>query len=416
MQGTQKERCQMKYIVVIGDGMADYPLPQLGGKTPLQAAVKPAMDELAGRGIMGLARTIPEGMPAGSDTANLAVMGYDPRRYHSGRSPFEAAGLGVALEPGEISFRCNLVTLSSDEPYAQKTMLDYAAGEITTEEARPLIEAINERFSAAPFRFYPGTSYRHLMIWPGGPDEWRFTPPHDIIGQTISSYLPQGPHSQVIREIMEQSYSLLPEHPVNRARQAQGRRPANSIWIWGEGTRPQLPLFKDKYGLKGGVISAVDLIRGIGLYAGLEIITAEGATGNFNTNYTGKAEAALEALRRGLDFVYVHIEAPDECSHQYEIEKKVKSIELIDRLVVQKLRSGLEQAGEPYKILIMPDHYTPLSLRTHTADAVPFLIYPGDGHGLAGQAYDEANAGKTGLVFQEGHTLMDYFIQGAAVS
>ncbi len=404
----------MKYIVIIGDGMADHPLPQLGGKTPLQVAEKPTMDELARCGAMGLARTVPAGMPPGSDTANLSVMGYDPRQYHSGRSPFEAAGMGVEMKPEDLSFRCNLVTLSAEELYSEKTMLDYSAGEILTEEALPLIDAVNEQNRGGRVLFYPGMSYRHLMIWPAGPDEWTLTPPHDIIGKKIAPYLPAGPHSMVIQELMARSVPMLSEHPVNKRRQAQGLNPANSIWIWGEGRRPLLPSFFEKYGLKGAVISAVDLVKGIGIYAGLELLEVEGATGNFYTNYSGKASAALEALLRGIDFVYIHIEAPDECSHQYEIENKVKSIELIDRRVIQELREGLEKAGEAYKMLIMPDHYTPLALRTHTDAPVPFIIYQSNGiQGHSGQTYNEETAARAGLLFEKGYTLMDYFL-GAA--
>jgi 2,3-bisphosphoglycerate-independent phosphoglycerate mutase len=402
----------MKYIVVIGDGMADYPIGELGNKTALQAADKPAIDDLACRGIVGRARTIPTGMPAGSDTANLSVMGYDPRQYHNGRSPFEAASIGVEMKPDDLSFRCNLVTLSSGESYAEKTMLDYSAGEITSEEARQLIAVINEQNSAAGVKFYPGLSYRHLMIWPAGPSGWQLTPPHDIIGRRIEPYLPAGnPHSAIIREMMIQSCAVLRGHPVNRDRVVRGLKPANSIWLWGEGRRPQLPVFYEKYGLKGAVISAVDLIKGIGIYAGLELIEVEGATGDFHTNYSGKAEAALEALRRGLDFVYIHIAAPDECSHQYEIGNKVKSIELIDRRIVRLLVDGLNKMDEAYKILIMPDHYTPLALRTHTADPVPFLIYESNGgHYKPGRTYDEASAEASNLFFEQGHTLMDFFL------
>ena len=401
----------MKYIVVIGDGMADFTLPGLNGRTPLQAAATPALDQMAKRGIMGLVRTVPEGMPPGSDTANLSIMGYDPRRYHSGRSPFEAASMGVEMKPEDISFRCNLVTLSGDEPYSAKTMIDYSAGEITTEEARLLIAAVDEQNSAAAVRFYPGVSYRHLAIWPGGPDEWRLTPPHDIYGQPIAPYLPGGPHGAAILNMMEQSHAILAGHPVNLAREKRGLSVANSIWFWGEGRRPQLLRFNQKYGLKGAVISAVDLVKGIGLYAGLEQIDVAGATGNFHTNYEGKAKAALEALRQGIDFVYLHIAAPDECSHQGDLEKKVKSIEYIDSRVIRILAGGLKQMGEPYALLIMPDHYTPLSLRTHTADPVPFLLYTGgDALHTPGRTYDEAAARETGLLFEEGHTLMDFFL------
>jgi len=409
---VEKKVETMKYIVIIGDGMADYPLVQLGNKTPLQAAQKPAMDELAGRGILGRARTIPEGMPPGSDTANLSVMGYDPLRYHSGRSPFEAASIGVEMKPDDISFRCNLVTLSSGEPYADKTLLDYSAGEITSPEARLLIDLINDQNRGSGVLFYPGLSYRHLMIWPAGPWNWRLTPPHDIIGRQIKPYLPHGPHAEFILKMMERSLMVLEDHPVNRARVSRGLKPANSIWIWGEGRRPHLPGFYEKYGLRGAVISAVDLVKGIGIYAGLELIEVEGATDNINTNYSGDAEAALAALRRGLDFIYLHIEAPDECSHHFEIDNKVKAIEFIDRLIVKALVDGMNQMGEEYKILIMPDHYTPLSLRTHTAEPVPFLIYDSRVDRCnSGQTYDEVNADASDLYIDHGHALMDYFLK-----
>ena len=403
----------MKYIVIIGDGMADYPVEQLGGKTPLEKAHKPAMDRLAQSGILGLVRTVPQGMAPGSDTANLSVLGYDPREYYSGRSPFEAAGMGLALRPGDVSFRCNLVTLSTEAHYAARTMVDYCAGEISTAEAEPLIAAVNKHLSTPAIKFYPGISYRHLVVWAGGPgpETWRLTPPHDISGRAIAPYLPAGDQAAVILKMMEESADFLPAHPVNQKRVAAGLNPANSIWIWGEGTAPQLPRFRDKYGLSGSVISAVDLIRGIALYAGLQPLTVEGATGDWRTNYAGKVAAVLKALRQGDDFVYIHIEGPDECSHRYEIENKVKAIELIDAEVLRPLQSALEQDGEEYCILVMPDHATPLALRTHTNDPVPFVLYRSGGQREKLQRkYDEHSAREPDIFIAEGHRLMDYFL------
>jgi len=401
----------LKYIVILGDGMSDYPVPELGGKTPLQCADTPAIDYMTKRGILGMAKTIPEGMPPGSDTANLAVMGYNPREYYSGRSPFEAASMGIHMNDTDITFRCNVVTLSEDEPYDEKLLLDHSSDEITSEESSELIKTINEHFSSASIKFYPGVSYRHLMVWDKGPYEWDLTPPHDIIDKKVGDYLPKGTQSEIIEHMMRESFGLLSRHPVNKSRIARGLKPANSIWIWGEGKKPALSSFYDKYKLKGSVISAVDLIKGIGLCAGLESIDVEGATGNIHTNFKGKAAAALEALKRGRDFVYIHVEAPDECGHRYEIENKVKAIELIDNQIVRVLKEELEKSGEDFKMMILPDHPTPLSLRTHTREPVPFVIYQSNNEAdNASQVYDEPGAKATGLYFDEGYKLMDYFI------
>lgn len=401
----------MKYVVVLGDGMSDYPVEALGNKTPLQAADKPVMDELARQATLGLVKTVPEGMAPGSDTANLAVMGYNPVEFYSGRSPFEAASMGVALTDEDITFRCNLVTLSKGKEYGERVMLDHSADEISTEEARLIMDDVGRRLAAADIRFYPGVSYRHLMVWRGAPLDWQLTPPHDILGQSVAPYLPRGPQAGRIMDMMEQSVAILQDHPVNRARIERGLRPANSVWIWGEGKKPQLSSFYEKYGVKGGVISAVDLIKGIGLCAGLELIDVEGATGNLHTNFRGKAEAALAALQRGLDFVYIHIEAPDECGHRQETENKVRAIEKIDGLTVKTLKEGLDRMGEPYRLMILPDHATPLALRTHTADPVPFLIYDSEraGKGSA-DGYNEYSAADAGLFLREGYTLMDAFL------
>lgn len=391
--------------------MGDYPIEELGHKTPLQYAHTPNFDRLASEGILGLAKTIPSELPPGSDTANLSVIGYDPLRYYKGRSPFEAASLGVDLDPDDVSFRCNLVTLSSDQPYAEKTMVDYSAGEISTAEADQLITAVNKCFGTDAIAFYTGFYYRHLMVWHGAPDDWEMTPPHDISGRKIAAHLPGGKNGLDIVRIMEESYPLLNDHPVNRQRIEKGLNPANSVWIWGNGRKPLLPTFFEKYGLKGSVISAVDLVKGIGIIAGLESVEVEGATGNINTNYDGKVAAALDAFGRGQDFVYLHIEAPDECSHRFERENKVRAIELIDRLVVKPVREGLDRGSDDYAILLTTDHATPLSLGTHTRDPVPFAIFRKSGARDGFKVgFDEVSAAASGLLIEKGHTLMDRFL------
>ncbi len=403
----------MKYVVVLGDGMADYSVKELDNMTPLQYAKTPTIDYLAKYGILGMAKTVPEGMPPGSDTANLAVMGYDPKVYYSGRSPFEAASMGIEMQATDITFRCNVVTLSDEANYEDKVLVDHSADEITTAEARVLIDAINESFKTEQIKFYHGISYRHLMLWDRGPYEWDLTPPHDIIGKKINAYLPKGKSSEIIENMMRESYMLLSNHPINKKRIERGLKPANSIWIWGEGKKPLLSNFCEKYKLKGSVISAVDLIKGIGKCAGLDSIEVEGATGNIHTNFKGKAEAALKELKSGKDFVYIHIEAPDESGHRYEIDNKVKSIELIDKEILKTIVEELDDIGEDYKLMLLPDHPTPLILRTHTSDPVPFLIYESTKKEVENNAtYDEEYASNTGLYFKEGYKLMDYFLKG----
>ncbi len=406
----------MKYVIVLGDGMADYPVEELNHLTPLQSADLPVASDLAERGLVGLVQTVPAGMLPGSDTANLSVLGYNPRKYYHGRSPFEAASMGIGMKETDISFRCNLVTLSADEPYENKQLLDYCAGDISTEESKGLIAVVNKHLGSEEIRFYPGIGYRHLMIWEGGPGRWKLIPPHDIINKKISSYLPSGEGSRVVTSLMKNSYPLLQGREVNRERVDRGLNPANSIWIWGEGTKPDLPLFYDKYGLKGAVISAIDLIKGIALFAGMEIIRVEGATGNIHTNYAGKAGAALTALDQGTDLVFIHIEAPDECSHQALVKQKIKSIELIDQQVLKALKEGLDQRGEEYSLMFLPDHATPLSLRTHTSDPVPFLIYRNGESKIKnqGQTFSEEAAARSGVVVEEGYRLMDLFITGSS--
>lgn len=400
----------MKYIVVLGDGMADYPVEELGGKTPLEAARKPNIDSLARRGEVGTVRTVPAGMPPASDVANLSVMGYDPARYYTGRSPLEAVSMGLELGPTDVAFRCNLVTLSDEPAYADKTMVDYCSEEISTEEARQLVAEVERRLGTEAISFHTGISYRHCMIWKGGPLKCGLTPPHDISQRVVRDYLPPGETGRTILGMMQESHSFLRDHPVNRARRGRGLRPANSIWLWGEGTKPAITPFRDKYGLEGSVVSAVDLIKGLGICAGLRSVDVEGATGNIDTNFRGKAEAALAELRSGRDFAYVHLEAPDECGHRHELENKVRSIELIDSDVVGTLLAGLEGLGA-YRMLVLPDHPTPLSIRTHASDPVPFLIYEKGAERESGVAsYDEAQARTTGLHIEVGHTLMDRFL------
>ncbi len=403
----------MKYIVILGDGMADYPVDAFGGKTVLEAADKPTIDYMAMHGEMGMVKTVQEGMKPGSDVANLSVMGYDTRKCYSGRSPLEAASIGVQLKDDDVTFRTNLVTLSDEEDYADKTMLDYSAGEISTEEAAQLIDAVAKELDTDKIKFYSGVSYRHLCVWNGGSTNVSLTPPHDISDRKITDHLPQGEGSEKLLEMMKASGEILREHPVNKARIAAGKNPATSIWVWGEGTNPQLDNFEKKFGLKGSVISAVDLIKGIAKCAGMNSIDVEGATGNCETNWEGKAQAALDAVLGGSDFVYVHMEAPDEMGHQGEPEKKKLAVEIIDRKVVAFLKEELEKRGIDYRMLIMPDHPTPIKLKTHVSDPVPYIIYDStrETDTNAGLAYTEENGRKTGIYIDPGYELMNRFLQ-----
>ncbi|MCX8131769.1 MAG: cofactor-independent phosphoglycerate mutase [Clostridia bacterium] len=402
----------MKYVVILGDGMADYPVPQLNNRTPLQCAKKPNIDYLAKHGETGLVKTIPQGIAPGSDAANLSVMGYNPKLYYTGRSPLEAVSMGVELSDTDVAFRCNLVTLSDEEEYTDKVMIDYSSDEISTEEASQLIKSVNEHLKNKTMVFHAGISYRHCMVWQDGPTGLNLTPPHDILERKVSGYLPLGEYGKTLLDMMVASNRFLKGHPVNKARTEKGLRPANSIWLWGEGKKPAIPKFTDKYGINGSVISAVDLIKGIGMCAGLKSVDVEGATGNIHTNFSGKAEAALKELSEGQDFVYVHVEAPDECGHRYEIENKVRSIELIDEKVVGPILKGLEKYKE-YRVLVLPDHPTPLSLRTHTSEPVPYILYQKDCSSISQvTGYDEFQAKETGLLITEGYTLMDKFIKG----
>lgn len=402
----------MKYLVVLGDGMADYRLAAFDHKTPLQLAYKPHMDNLVKVSETGMVQTIPQGFPPGSDVANLSVLGYEPEIYYTGRSPLEAVSMGVDLGPNDVAFRCNLVTLSPDEAYPEKTMYDYSAQEITSEEAAILIHDINQEIGSEAFRFYPGISYRHLMVWTNGKEEFDLTPPHDISDRVIGPYLPKGAGSDVLTGMMVKSQDVLVRHPVNKQRQAKGLKPATSIWLWGQGKKPALLPFRDKFGVDGSVICAVDLVKGLGICAGLNAPHVSGATGNVHTNFAGKAEAALHELRAGKDFVYLHVEAPDEAGHQGNVEEKIQAIEKIDAEIVGKLIQGLERMQEDYRIMILPDHPTPLSIKTHTAEPVPFLIFDSRRQVPSSvNSYCEAEILAAGNFVKNGPALMKKFIQ-----
>ncbi len=393
----------MKYVILIGDGMADYPQKELGGKTPLEAACTINMDHLAKEGTAGLVKTIPEGFHPGSDVATLTILGYNPRLYYTGRSPLEAASIGVRLGSEDVAFRCNLVTLSRQD--GRLIMDDFSAGHISTDEARVLIGEVERNLGGDPIHFYPGVSYRHLMVWKGGPTSLKTVPPHDIMGKDISPYLPRGEGAERLRDLMDSSMDLLRDHPVNRERRARGLKEANSLWFWGEGKAPKLPTLRDRFSLKGAVISAVDLVKGIGIYAGLDVIDVPGVTGYIDTNYKGKAEYALRSLK-DRDFVIVHVEAPDEASHNGDLAAKIRAIEDFDREVVGRVLQGLK--GD-FRLMVLTDHWTPLSLRTHVGEPVPFVIYPP----VNRSPYPYFTERMEGApLIAEGHTLINLFISG----
>lgn len=403
----------MKYIVILGDGMADEPIEALGGKTPLEAAVTPTMDSLAGKSELGMAHTIPEGMSPGSDTANLAVLGYNPKLYYTGRSPLEALSIGVPMKESDVALRCNLVTLSEEGAYEEKKILDHSSSEISTEDAAVLIDAVKKELENDVYHFYTGTSYRHLTIWDKG-SVVTLTPPHDILGNVIAEYLPEN---RKLREMMEKSYDILNQHPLNIEREKKGLNKANSIWFWGAGTKPILDSFEEKTGRKGVMISAVDLLKGIGAGAGMKNILVEGANGTLHTNYKGKAMAAVDALLKdNYDFAYIHVEAPDEMGHQGSIERKIQAIEYLDREVVKIVVEELEKAQEPFRLLLMPDHPTPIKLRTHTAQPVPYLLYDSTMERKAVGTYNEKEAAMTGIVEKEGYLLINKLLGGSHVN
>ena len=398
----------MKYIVVLGDGMSDEPVAALGGKTPLEYANIPCMDDLAAKGELGMVQNVPAGMSPGSEVANLSVMGYDPLTDFTGRSPLEALSVGVEMEPDDIIFRCNIATVTEPEPYAEKTILDHSSGEISTEDADILMDAIREAFNSEEFQFYTGTSYRHIMVWKHGRIS-PLEPPHDHLTQVIGPWLPQ---EQVLREFMEKSFDILNNHPLNGARAAAGKNKANTLWYWGAGTKPSIGSFQAKTGLKGAMVSAVDLLKGIAVGADMEICQVSGATGSIDTNWEGKAQAAIDALLKdGCDFAYIHVEAPDEMGHQGLTEEKVISIEYLDSRVIAPIRKAMEEAGEDYRMLVLPDHPTPLRIRTHTPDPVPYVLYDSTCERKTAKRYTESEARASGIFEPKGHELMARFLK-----
>jgi len=401
----------VKYLVMLCDGMADEPNEAIGNSTPMEKANKPCMDSLAAKAEVGIVKTVAEGLKPGSDVANLSVLGYEPAVYYSGRSPLEAASIGIDLKDTDVTLRCNLVTLSDDEDYENKTILDYCADDISSEEAKILIEYIQEKLGNDVFRFYPGVSYRHCLVWSNGnPHPGVLTPPHDITGKVITDYIPKGEAVDELYDLMKKSYDLLKDHPVNQARIARGKRPANSIWLWGEGTKPLLDNFSEKFGIKGSMISAVDLLKGIAICAGMNSVDVDGATGYLDTNFDGKCKAAIEEFKNGADLVYVHVEAPDECGHRGEIENKVKAIEMIDEHILGPVVEFLK-GYDDFAVLVCPDHPTPLSIRTHTSTPVPYLIYDSKNEINSGvKVFCEKEARETGNYIEKGFTMMNYFL------
>lgn len=396
----------MKYVVVLGDGMADRPIAELGDQTPLAYAETPTMDQLAAVSEIGMVHTIPDGMKPGSDTANLSVLGYNPRIYYSGRSPLEALSIGVDMKDTDIALRCNLVTLSEEEEnYEDRTIIDHSSGEISTADAAVLLDAVREGLENETYKFYVGTSYRHLLIWDRG-EVVELTQPHDVLGQTIGQYLPED---AVLREMMKKSYDILVNHPINVERKKKGLNPANSCWFWGAGTKPALSSFEEKTHLKGAMISAVDLLKGIAVGASMKVIEVEGANGGLNTNYEGKAQAAIDVLtKEGYDFAYIHVEAPDEMGHQGSVERKVKAIEYLDSRVIKPVKEGLEAAGEDFRMLVLPDHPTPICMRTHLSDSVPYLLYDSTDLQQHDWKYNEAEGESSGNYVACGHEIIDY--------
>ena len=396
----------MKYVVVLGDGMADWPMESLGGGTPLSCAKTPVMDALAKVSEIGTVATIPEGMAPGSDTANLSVMGYDPRRYYTGRSPLEALSIGVDMKDTDVVYRCNLVTLTEeDAPYEEQTILDHSSDEISTEDAAVLLRDVCRELENETYRFYTGTSYRHCLVWDRG-QVLELTPPHDVLERKIGEYLP---HDETLLYMQKRSYEILKNHPLNIRRKEQGLNPANSFWFWGAGTKPVLTSFEDIYHKKGVMISAVDLLKGIAAGAEMDSIQVEGANGGLNTNYEGKAEAAVKALtEQGYDFAYIHVEAPDEMGHQGSVEKKIRSIEYLDQILIRLVKEGLDASGEDYRMLILPDHPTPIKVRTHVAEPVPYLLYDSTALGDHTWHYNEEEAAKSGNTVAHGWDMMNY--------
>lgn len=404
----------MKYALILGDGMADYPIEKLGGLTPLCVAHKPCMDAMAKSGKIGMVKTVPNGMKPGSDVANLGALGYDAKVCYTGRSPLEALSIGIDMKADDLALRTNLVTLSDEEPFENKTMVDYSAGEITTAESRELMRFINEKRGNEIFSFYGGVSYRHCLIISktddGDKDKMNLTPPHDISKKVIGSYLPKGKYGEKLTSLIKQSYELLKDHPINVKRVLNGQKPANSIWFWGQGTRPALDDFKSRFGKSGGMISAVDLLKGIAIGAGMTSVDVEGATGTLSSNFDGKAQAAISLLDSGVDFVFIHLEAPDECGHQGDLEGKIKAIEIIDQKIICPIKSHFEERKEDFAMLVMPDHRTPISILTHSSEPVPFLLYSSKENLGGASSYDEFSAEKSGVYYDKPWDLTKEFL------
>lgn len=398
----------MKYIVILGDGMADEPLEALQGKTPLEVANIPIMDEMASKGEMGMVQNVPAGMAPGSDVANLSVLGYDPTKSYSGRSPLEALSVGVAMEKDDIIFRCNIVTLSEEEPYEEKIILDHSSGEISTADADILMDAVRAHFNSEEFQFYTGTSYRHILVWKHGRLA-ELEPPHDHLTCPAGPYLPK---EEVLRSFMERSFDFLNDHPVNQQRAAEGKNKANSLWFWGAGTKPSLQNFEEKTGKKAAMISAVDLLKGIAVGSGMMVCQVEGATGSIDTNYEGKAKAAIDSLLKdGCDFAYIHVEAPDEMGHQGHLKEKIMAIEDLDSRIIAPIKAAMEAAGEEFRMLVLPDHPTPLRIRTHSSDPVPYILYDSTRQQRKIAHYNEKEAAATGHVYPMGHMLLEKFLE-----
>ncbi len=404
----------MKYIILLGDGMADERIEALDNKTPLAYADTPTMDRLSKKSEIGMVQTIPEGMTPGSDTANLSVLGYDPKVYYSGRSPLEALSIGVPMKDTDVALRCNIVTISEDEvPFEEKTIIDHSASEISTEDCAVLLEAVRKELETQVYKFYVGTSYRHCLIWEEG-KVVDLTPPHDVLTQVIGEHLPAD---TMLREMMRRSYDILVNHPINKERKKQGLNPANCCWFWGAGTKPMLTSFEDKTGKKGMMISAVDLLKGIAVGAGMGVTHVEGANGGLHTNYEGKTKAALKAiLEDGYDFVYIHVEAPDEMGHQGSAQRKVQAIEYLDARVLKPLTEALDEDGADYRLLVLPDHPTPVRIRTHTADSVPYMLYDSTAPRTEEWNYNEEEACKSGHQIEKGYQLIDYLFENNIIS
>lgn len=402
----------MRYAVILCDGMADYPIAEIGNKTPMMVANKPHMNALAKHATQGLATTLYEDLPKGSDVANLSVLGFDSHGAYTGRSPIEALGLQIPLFDNDTIFRLNLVTLTHDDcDFTEQTILDHSGGKITSEEAFVLLDAIRQEFADDKIAFYDGVTYRHIMTWKDINYDYTMTPPHDILGQKIGGYMPKGPYGTQVEGMMKRSFEVLMAHPINVSRMEQGLEPANCLWLWGEGTKPKLENFAEKYGVTGSIITAVPLIQGIACGIGLNVIEVEGATGDYWTNYIGKGEAGAEAIKNGDQFLFIHIEAPDECGHDGDLDLKIKSIEHIDEEILTRVKKALDETGEDYKILIMPDHATPIAVRTHTIDAIPFMIYDSRVTGDGAELFDEDSAKETGIYYEDAFCIMGDFIK-----